>query len=320
MQTTMSSLVETIGYVFGLVALGYLTGWFGLLRKDAGEVITSFAVTIAVPLLLFRTMSNAQFGEGLPWGLWITYFTAIAITWTVSQLSLVHIFKRDGRAGVVAGLAGSFSNLVLLGIPFMLGVHGQEAFEQLSLIVTIHLPIMTGVSILLYNLHDPQQQGSFSILSVLKGLAQRMLTNPLIIGILGGLIWRAGGLELPSLAERLIDSLANVAGPVALFAMGLGLRSYGIKGDVRPAILIAFYKQMLMPAIALGLAVALDLSPITAIAVVTAASFPCGVNPYLIASQFGTGQRLASNAMTIGTALAFLSTAFWIAVTASVFS
>ena len=49
------------------------------------------------------------------------------------------------------------------------------------------------------------------------------------------------------------------------------------------------------------------------------AALPSGVNSYLIATQFGTGQGLASNAMTIGTAAAVLTSAFWLAVTQAVF-
>ena len=49
-------------------------------------------------------------------------------------------------------------------------------------------------------------------------------------------------------------------------------------------------------------------------------ALPSGVNSYLIAMQFGTGQALASNQMTIATACAVVSTAFWLAVAQAVFS
>jgi len=48
----------------------------------------------------------------------------------------------------------------------------------------------------------------------------QLLRNPLVVGILCGLAGRMIGLELPALAARLVDSLAAVAAPVALFAMG----------------------------------------------------------------------------------------------------
>ncbi|WP_295813110.1 AEC family transporter [uncultured Nitratireductor sp.] len=307
----MSPLVETVSFVFGLVAFGYVAGWSGLLKPQTGDALSEFAVTVAVPLLLFRTMAGAAFGESLPWALWITYFSAVAVAWGVGHFVIVHLFGRDARAGVVAGLSTSFSNLVLLGIPFMLGVYGQQGFEVLSLIVSIHLPIMMGMSILLFALVG--RKGG-SAIAIIREFLSKLFSNPLIVGIVAGLVWRFSGLEMPALGTRFVDALANVAGPVALFAMGLGLRKFGISGDVRPAIVIAGLKLFLMPAVALGVALAIGLPVFSAQIAVAAAGLPSGVNPYLIASRFGTGQALASNAMTIATLLAVFSTAFWLSV------
>src|SRR3546814_628215 len=138
----MSAFTETILFVFGLVALGYLSGWCGLLSARAGAGLTEFAVSIALPLLLFRTMAGAHFENGLPWRLWATYYLAVALVWTIGQTLIIRVFGRDSRAGVVGGLAASFSNLLLLGAPFMLGVFGEEGFEILSLIISVHLPTL----------------------------------------------------------------------------------------------------------------------------------------------------------------------------------
>ena len=77
--------------------------------------------------------------------------------------------------------------------------------------------------------------------------------------------------------------------------------------------------SMVMPALALGFALALGLPPLAASVSVLAASLPAGVNSYLIATRFGTGQGLAANSMTLGTLLAALSSVFWFAVAKAVF-
>ena len=116
---------------------------------------------------------------------------------------------------------------------------------------------------------------------------------------------------------RFVDALADIAGPLALFAMGLGLRRFGISGNVRPG------------ARAVGAEAVPDAggwrSPwpgcsacrrLTAKVAVAAAALPSGINSYLIAVQFGTGQALASNQMTIATACAVVTTAFWLSIAA----
>ena len=118
---------------------------------------------------------------------------------------------------------------------------------------------------------------------------------------------------------RFVDALASIAAPLALFAMGLGLKKFGISGNVLPALVLSGLKLMLMPAAALAFAWLFGLPPLTAKVAVAAAALPSGVNSYLIAMQFGTGQALASNQMTIATALAVVTTAFWLTIAQSVF-
>ena len=315
----MSSLAQTILFVFGLVALGYIAAMSGYLKAEYGEAIAEFAVGVAMPLLLFRTMVDADFHGAAPWSLWSAYFAAAAITWAIGHLVTTRLFGRDARAGVVGGVSSAFSNLVLLGIPFILGVFGQQGFEVLSLLVSVHLPTMMMASIILFEMFGRGGDGALHPLRVLRSFLAKVFANPMIVGILAGLAWRVTGLPLPALAIRLVDSLADTAAPVALFAMGLGLRRFGISGNVRPALSLSALKLFLMPAVALVLVLLLGLPPLTAKVAVVAASLPSGVNSYLIAAQFGTGQALASNQLTIATACAVATTAFWLFVVQQVF-
>tara|TARA_R110002020_G_scaffold200364_8_gene402599 strand:+ start:3423 stop:4379 length:957 start_codon:yes stop_codon:yes gene_type:complete len=317
----MPAFAETILVVFTLIAIGYAAAALRLLRPGTGDGLSDFVFTIAVPLLLFRTIATATFDHGAPWALWVTYFTSVLVTWSAAHLVIRAGFGRDARAGVVAGVTAGFSNLVLLGIPFMSGLYGEAGLAVLSQLVSIHLPIMLGASILLFDWavkrEDPAAQ-SQSVLAVAGGFFRQLITNPLIIGIFSGLMVRLSGLPIPATIDRVIASLANVAGPLALFAMGVSLFGYGIRGQVRQALAMVSLKLVLMPAVALGMGLALGLPEIQLKVAVAAASLPAGVNSWLIASRFGTGQRLASTAMTLGTALAAITTGVWLLIVEAV--
>jgi predicted permease len=315
----MSPLIETVLFIFGLVALGYVAGATGYLKVETGEALSEFAVSVALPLLLFRTMIGADFHGSAPWGLWGVYFSAVVVAWTAGHLVTTRVFGRDAKAGVVGGVSSAFSNLVLLGIPFMLGVFGQTGFEELSLLISVHLPTMLMASIILFELFSRDSGQPMHPLRIARDFIRKLCTNPLIVGIACGLLWRLTGVQMPSLAMRFVDALAEIAAPLALFAMGLGLKRFGVSGNVRPALALSALKLGLMPAAALGLAWAFGLPPLTAKIAVAAAALPSGVNSYLIATQFGTGQALASNQITIATALAAVTTAFWLTLAEAVF-
>jgi len=315
----MPPLFETMLLVFGLVALGYAFGRAGLLGTRTGDGLTDFAVTVGIPVLLFRTLVEADFSGARPWALWGAYFSSVFLAWIVGQAIVGHVFGRDARAAIVGGVAASFSNLVLLGAPLVLGIFGQAGFEVLSLIVMVHLPIMMASSIVLFAWVDRTAGGGLSSLALVRQFLRVFLGNPLIVGILAGIAWRFAGWPIPYVARPVVDALASVAGPVALFAVGLGLVQFGIRGAVLPALALSPLKLFVMPTIVLVLAMAFDLPPLVAKVAVVGAAMPTGVNPYLIATRFGTGQALASNTMTITTAAAVLTTAFWLVVVEMVF-
>lgn len=315
----MSPVVETIAFVFGLVGLGYVAGWTGLLRPTVGDALTEFAVVIAVPTLLFRTIANVDFHGAAPWALWLVYFSAVPVAWIAGQLLTTYVFGREKAVGVVAGIAASFSNLLLLGIPFTLSVFGQPGMEVLSLLLAIHLPLMMAASIITFEWARRSEATAPQPMRILRDFLKNLFTNPLIIGILAGLVWRSTGLEMPSLGIRFIDAFATMAGTLALFAMGLGLWKFGISGNIMPSLALSVLKLVLLPAAALAAAWVAGLPPLTAQVLVLAAAMPTGVNPYLIASRFGVGQVLASNTMTVSTALAVLTTGFWLALAQLVF-
>ncbi|KXF76939.1 transporter [Paramesorhizobium deserti] len=315
-------LAGTIFIIFSIIFLGYGAARLRVLSEAAGDGLSEFVFVISTPLLLFRTMISADFHGSAPWALWMAYFSGVIGAWLISHGTIRAVFGRDRRAGVVAGVSGAFSNLVFLGVPLMLGVFGQEGVTIISLIISIHLPLMMAASIALNEWamrRDGVQTGETHFIGTLKAFLRSLLHNPLIIGILAGWAWRFTGLAMPELALTLVNTLAGVAGPVALFAMGMGLKKFGISGNVRAASLIATLKLMLMPAVVLAVAWMLQLPPLTAKVAVTAAALPSGINSYLIATRFGTGQALASTSMVIATGLSALTIGVWISIATHIF-
>lgn len=315
----MSSLSQTVFFVFGLVALGYLSGWTGYLRTEVGDGLSQFAVAIALPLLLFRTMVSADFHGAAPWHLWGAYFAAVIFAWTAGNLVTTRLFGRDAALGVVGGVSSAFSNTLLVGVPLVLGVYGQAGIDILSLIISVHLPAMMMASILMFELFGARGREPDPPRVLIRGFLARVFVNPLIAGILIGLAWRFTGLPLPRLGVRFVDALADIAGPLALFSVGLSLRKLGVSGNVRLSLALSGVKLLLMPAAALLFAWLFGLPPLSAKVAVATAALPAGINSYLIAVQLGTGQALASSQMTLSTGLAVVTAAFWLSVAELVF-
>jgi predicted permease len=318
----LMGIVNTLALVFTLVAIGYVLARRHVLREGAGEALGDFVVTVAIPALLFRTLSQADFGDVKPLALWTAYFTSIMLTWFVATLVIRRGFGRDARSGVVAGLSASFSNLLLLGLPVIFALFGQTGTETLSLILAIHLPIMMTASVILNERAeqlDGLRERQTNLATTLRRLLKSLVSNPLVLGILAGVIWRFLPFDLPEFLSQLIDRLAAVAGTLALISLGLSLHRFGIARNVPQAATMTVLKLLLMPSIATIVCMAIDLPPLQAHIVIVAAAMPTGINPYLLATRFGTGEAVASNTLLLSTLAGPLTLLFWAYVAKTLF-
>lgn len=315
----LAALVLTIAYVFGLVALGLGAGTTRLLKPEVGDALTEFVNVVALPVLMFRTMTSANFGAAAPWLLWSAYFLSAAIVWALGQFVTAYVFRRERKAAIVGGMTASYSNIVLLGLPFMQSTIGHDGVSVLSLIIAVHLPLMLGAAAIQFALAEREAGGRVDARREVVAFVNALAGNKLVVGILLGLAWRLTGLPLPSLAERMVDTIAAMAGPLALFSMGMGLLRFGISANFMPALTLSLIKLFVLPALVMGAALLLGLPPLAAKAAVVSAAMPTGINPYLFAVKYGTGHALASNALTLGTVIAVVSTGAWLAAATAVF-
>jgi malonate transporter len=311
----MNEIVAIVLPVFGLIGIGYAVAWSGLLDESRGEAISDFVFVIAIPMLIFRILATADLSGMSAWRLWFPFFTAFALSWAAGTFMVRQFFGRDARAGLVAGLAAGYGNTTLVGIPLALAAYGAAGSLPMALIIAVQLPIMMAAIALLMERAERQDgvvrhDGSAKALA--KSLGRNLAGNPIVIGLAAGALWRLSGLPLSGLPADLVGRLADVASTLALFALGMTLRRYGIRGNTRAGLVLTVLKLLVMPALVLILARAVALSPLAAKVAVIAAACPTGVTPFIVAGRFKTGEGLASNAITLSTVLAVVSIAFWL--------
>lgn len=314
----MAEIVDIVLPVFGLIALGYAAAWSGLLRRETGEALSDFVFIIAIPVLVFRTLATAVFEGASPWGLWAAYFAVFAVMWVIGTVTITRVFGRDARAGVVAGISTAYGNTVLVGIPLALAAYGDAGAVAMALIIAIHLPVMMTTSAILIvraERRDGVVRAEPGARALVRGLGLNLARNPLIIGLILGALWHLLGVPLDGLPRTMVDRIADVAATLALFAMGMSLRNYGIRGHIQAGLVLAALKLLLMPALVLvATHYLVPMPPVWAKVAVVAAACPTGVNAYIVAARFRTGEALASNAITISTAIAVLSMTLWLTV------
>ena len=313
----MTDILAIVLPVFGLIGIGAAIAWTKVLGHSAGEALSEFVFVVAIPLLIFRIVATADFSGISAWRLWLAFFAAFAVSWAAGTLLTRRLFGRDARAGLVAGLAAGYGNTTLIGLPLALAAFGAEGSVPMALIIAVQLPIMMAAVALLMVRAEQQDgvgSGPADPATVARSIAENLIANPIVIGLAAGIAWRVSGVPLTGLVADLVDRLADVASTLALFAMGMSLKKYGVRGRLVAGLVLTFLKLIAMPALVLVLALLVGLPPNATKVVVIAAACPTGVTPFLVAGRFRTGEGLASTTITISTVLAVVSVAFWLHV------
>jgi predicted permease len=175
-----------------------------------------------------------------------------------------------------------------------------------ALIVSVHAPLLWLAATLQSEWQAVTRGTRWRV--VLRRLLLALVRNPIIVAIVGGSLWRMAGPPMPAAASQLLGMLGDAAIPTALFSLGLTLRSYGIRGNLLPAVVLSGLKLALLPMLVFALgAGAVGVDPgVLAVAVLVAAS-PTGVNAYIFAQRNGHAVGVVSTTIVLGTLFSMLT-------------
>lgn len=309
----MTAIAQDVLPIFILILFGFLLVRLKILSAAVGDGLGAFVFNVAVPMLLFRTIANADFHGASPFRLWISYFAGVLVAWAIGHLIATRLFGRDRREGVLAGVSSAFANNVFIGLPLVERTVGQEGIVAMSILLAIHLPLMMIIGTVQMERAEQKTSGqpSHGVLAVSRQVCLNLLRNPLVIGLIAGMVVQLFGGPLPKMIDGLVGQVASTAAPLALISLGMTLNKYGMLGNVRIAGTISTVKLVVMPAAVWLTSHLLGLSPQWTAALVLTSSVPTGINAWLIANRFDVGQGLAASVITLSTAVGVLSVSLW---------
>lgn len=300
--------------IFVLIALGYACTRYGVFSKSDMRVLGKYVISLALPALIFRAMSQRNLAE-----IFNTTYLLAYLLGSLAALGLAYgIAKRVLRlrhtTASFAAMGSSCSNNGFVGYPILLMALPGTADLALSLNMVVENLVVIP---LLVAMVGKTHAGSTPVRRAILLALGRFFRNPLVIGMLGGVAVSAAGRVLPSVVVRTIDMLAMSSGAVALLVIGgtlVGLPLRGIAWKVLP---LSLAKLVLHPAlVALACAVLVALGTPAIPAPLRAAAILSGAMPMLsifptLAQAHGEDDWSAV-ALVLTTILAFLTLSVWL--------
>lgn len=300
----MSSFLDIVVPVFALIGIGYGAAVLGFFDTTATRALSSFVFRFALPVMLFSRLTEQGRPADFEPRYLLAYFLGVAVCAGIAAVLARGRGRPASPVPVVAGFSACYGNVILLGIPLVLRALGDSATLPLFALVSVHGPIMmTLVTILLERGQGEAPPGG-RLLSTIKGL----INNPILVGLLAGLAVGASGWTLPGPVAASAALLGQAALPAALFAMGASLAGYQIRGALGLALSLVGLKTVLHPLIVWLMVdyVFSIASPWSDTAILLAA-MPTGINAYLFAVRYRTGEAEAATAILLSTAASLVT-------------
>ena len=306
----MNVVFEVSIPIFGIGLLGYFATRLGYFSRDNAEGLARFVYNFAVPLLLFRTLANAdQVGaahiDDGPWRLVLGYYAPMAIFYFLGMLVSRFAFKRDFGAQVITGFSFSYGNAILLGLPLALLTFGEKGAFPFFILLAFHaLAAFTVTTIAL----EYGRSADLSIKTKLVNMAKGIATNPIIIGIIAGAAVNRLGWAVPAPLDALAGFMQNAVTPCALFALGATLTGYGVAGRLTQTSVIILAKCVAFPLVVwVSCRHVFGVDPLWAIVATLLAAQPVGVNIFIFAERYNTARAMATTAVFLSTTFSLLS-------------
>ena len=302
----MQAILITVLPVFGMIVLGFAFARLKLIDAPAGRGISLFVFNVAIPALLFKTVGSLGADQGAPWALWIAFFGGLALTWIVTAVVAQRLPGLAASGGAAASMAAGFGNLALLGTPLALAHFGEQVALPLAMILSIHAPILWLAATLHREL--ARHTGGFAPGRILRELFLNLTRNAIVLALVAGSLWRLTGFGFDPISNRMLTMLADASVPTALFALGVSLAGYSLKGAWSGMLALLGLKMLLMPLLVFLLVrFAVDVPPLYAKLAVLFAAMPPGANAFLFAQKNNESVAEVSGAIALGTILAAIS-------------
>jgi malonate transporter and related proteins len=302
----LSAILNTVLPVFGLIVLGYGFAKANIIDGAAGRGITLFVFNVGIPAFLFRTVSTIEAQQGAPWNLWFAYFGGLAMAWVIAAVVSRFIQSLDEGGGAATSMATSFGNLALLGTPLALSHFGTQIAVPLGMILSVHAPILWFAATL--HREVARHSGNFSVSHTALDLLRQLGSNAIILALIAGGLWRYTGLGLHPVPDRMLSLLADASIPTALFALGVSLSAYSLRGSWGGMFALIGLKMIVVPICVFVLArYVVTLPPLWIKVAVLFASMPTGANAFLFAQRNDECVPAVSGAIALGTGLSAIS-------------
>ncbi len=300
--------------IFLVMVIGYILKQIGMLNDNFVTVANKFNFKVTLPFMLFRDISGVDIRAVFD----LKYVLFCAIVSTICFWLIwggVKLFVKD-KSIRGAFVQSSFrSSAAVMGLAFIQNMYGSSAMGPLMIVGAVPLYNIFSVIVLTF---EAQTDEAINGREKVKEACINIAKNPIILGILTGLIAALLQLDFPVIMDKTIHNVAQMATPLALITIGAGFEGRKALAKIRPTIAASMIKLVIQPLIFLPVAAWMGFTGEKMIAILIMLASPTTPSCYIMAKSMKNDGVLTASVIVTTTLLAAFTLTGWIFILKSV--
>ena len=294
--------------IFLTLMLGLFFRKIGLFDDTFVSRLNKFVFNAALPALLFLDIAKSDF-----YSVWNTKFVLFCFFVTLISIGistgLSYLLKPRNIQGEFIQ-ASYRSSAAILGIAIIQNLYGNAGMAPLMIIGSV--PLYNVMAVIVLSFFHPERKAIDKAvwMKTLKGI----VTNPIIIGIVAGLIWSACKIPMPVILNKTVTSIGGMSTPMGLMAMGATFDFRKALGNIKPAVTATIMKLVVFVAIFLPIAVKLGFRQEELIAILVMLGSATTVSSFVMAKNMGHEGVLSSSVVMLTTLFSAFTLTGWLYV------
>jgi len=298
--------LKTTAPPFLQVLIGMIAKRFGLLKEALVNRLSRWTFNTAMPLVMFLWASQVDLS-----GVWRSGYLLSGVLSTlvivIAALGWARWRKFPPRHWGVFAQGAYRSNMGFIGIALCANAYGVEGLALAALPLALWTMLYNVVAVWLLS----QTLGNdVSVASVATGV----LRNPLILGISGGLLFAVFEIPLPSVIRSAGASFTAVFLPFVLVLVGASLSLKALQGASRETFEACFWKLLVMPLVAVAIALLLQVRGTELAIVFLLLASPTATASFVMVAAYGGNGPMAANIVVLTTLCSIVTITFGLTV------
>jgi hypothetical protein len=287
--------------VFGLLILGSLLRRWNLTNEAFLKTSDKLIYFIFFPAMLFWKIGGAPNDAGSENKLYVAILVAVLIVFVISTISIKLFRISDFQAGSFSQSCYRFNTYV--GVAVVLNALGDKGIQYFGILIGMVIPLINMLVIVILIWHSGK---NYTSRQRIKYTVKAMISNPLIIGCLLGILYSKTINTFPVFINNTFNLMSMITLPLALLSIGGVLSFESLKSHFRVSLLASLFKLVILPLIGYVLLTTWNVTGIPFKTGMIFFTLPASTASYVLSAQLNSDTNLASASIVLSTMLSFI--------------